>query len=281
LTATGTVKGATLTGTNLYGTIDGSNTAAVSDLTATGTVKGATLTGTNMYGTLSGSNTAAVSDLTATGTVKGDTLTGTNLYGTLSGSNAATVTTLTASDVVDITDTTVADSTTTGALTVAGGISTQTNVHAANVYISGGLITNTAGVTKKTYAYSGTIAGAEQPHINVCFTNETFTSKITAQLIEGDDEISTIIFDCCGGNKSGTFPASDIQTGSVQVFGPASTNPWSSTVVTDKTTVALKPSTAIDTSGEYHIFVEYLTAKSAGAVANVVQDTSEEIVFGY
>jgi hypothetical protein len=45
--------------------------------------------------------------------------------------------------------------------------------------------------------------------------------------------------------------------------------------------VALKPSTAIDTSGEYHIFVEYLTAKSAGAVANVVQDTSEEIVFGY
>src|SRR5210317_2031817 len=45
------------------------------NVTGSGTLKGATLTGTNMYGTLSGSNTAAVSDLTATGTVKGATLT--------------------------------------------------------------------------------------------------------------------------------------------------------------------------------------------------------------
>jgi hypothetical protein len=65
----------------------------------------------------------------------------------------------------------------------------------------------------------------------VCFTNESFSAKIDAQLIEGDDEISTISLVCCGGNKGGTFPASDIQVGSVQVFGPASTNPWSSTVV--------------------------------------------------
>jgi predicted acyltransferase (DUF342 family) len=184
---------------------------------------------------------------------------------------------------VDVTDTTEAISTTTGALTVVGGISTQTNVHAANVYISGGLITNTAGVTKKTYAYSGTIGNTEQPYINVCFTNESFSAKITGQLIEGDDEISTITVDCCGGNKNGgaTLSASDIQTGSIQVFGPASTNPWSSTVVTDKKTVALRPSGAIDTSGEYHLFVEYITAKSAGAVANVVQDTTQKIAFGY
>jgi acetyltransferase-like isoleucine patch superfamily enzyme len=275
LTASGTVKGATLTGTSVYGTISGSNTAAVSDLTASGTVKGATLTGTSVYGTISGSNTAAVSDLTASGTVKGATLTGTSVYGTIEGSNTAAVSTLTVSGTTQATDTL------TGALTVAGGIGTQTNVHAANVYISGGLITNTAGVTKKTYAYSGTIADTEQPYINVCFTNESFSAKIDAQLIEGDDEISTISLVCCGGNKSGTFPASDIQVGSVQVFGPASTNPWSSTVVGDKTTVALRPSAAIDTSGEYHIFVEYLTAKSAGAVANVVQDTTEKIVFGY
>ena len=182
---------------------------------------------------------------------------------------------------VVVTDTTQATSTTTGALTVAGGISTQTNVHAANVYISGGLITNTGGVTKKTYAYSGTIGDTEQPHINVCFTNESFSAKIDAQLIEGDDEISTLSVVCCGGNKAGAFPASNIQSGSVHVFGPASTNPWSATVVTDKTTVALRPSAAIDTSGEYHIFVEYLSAKSGGAVANVVQDTTEKVVFGY
>jgi hypothetical protein len=79
-------------------------------------------------------------NVTGSGTLKGATLTGTNLYGTLSGSNAATVTTLTASDVVDITDTTVADSTTTGALTVAGGISTQDNVYVGrNVFITSNL----------------------------------------------------------------------------------------------------------------------------------------------
>jgi predicted acyltransferase (DUF342 family) len=184
---------------------------------------------------------------------------------------------------VDVTGTTQATDTLTGALTVAGGISTQTNVHAGNVYISGGLITNTAGVTKKTYAYSGTISDTEQPYINVCFTNESFSAKITGQLIEGDDEISTITVDCCGGNKNGgaTLSASDIQTGSIQVFGPTSTNPWSSTIVTDKKTVALRPSGAIDTSGEYHIFVEYITAKTDGAVSNIVQDTTQKIAFGY
>jgi hypothetical protein len=171
VTGSGTLKGATLTGTNMYGTLSGSNTAAVSDLTATGTVKGATLTGTNLYGTIAGSNTAAVSDLTATGTVKGDTLTGTNLYGTLSGSNAATVTTLTASDVVDITDTTVADSTTTGALTVAGGISTQDNVYVGrNVFITSNLnvdgstlhvdsITSNVGIGKTDPGFTLDVAG--------------------------------------------------------------------------------------------------------------------------
>src|SRR6056300_1598781 len=171
VTGSGTLKGATLTGTNLYGTLSGSNTAAVSDLTATGTVKGATLTGTNLYGTIAGSNTAAVSDLTATGTVKGDTLTGTNLYGTLSGSNAATVTTLTASDVVDITDTTVADSTTTGALTVTGGISTQANLYVGkDTYITSNLnvdgstlhvdsITSNVGIGKTDPGFTLDVAG--------------------------------------------------------------------------------------------------------------------------
>jgi hypothetical protein len=57
------VKGVTFTGTNLYGTLAGSNTVAASDITASGTVKGATLTGTNLYGTLAGSNTVAAERL--------------------------------------------------------------------------------------------------------------------------------------------------------------------------------------------------------------------------
>ena len=167
------------------------------------------------------------------------------------------------------------------AFVTLGNVGIGTYTPATDLHVHGGTIINSDQVAKKTYSYSGTIGDTEQPHINVCFTNESFNAKITAQLIEGDDEISTISFECCGGNKSGTFPVSDIQTGSIQVFGPASTNPWTSTVVTDKTTVAMKPSGAIDTSGEYHIFVEYTTAKSGGATSNIVQDTIEKIAFGY
>jgi hypothetical protein len=112
LDVVGTVTATALVGTNLYGTLLGSNAASVSSLTASGTVKGTDLIGTNLYGTLLGSNAASVSSLTASGTVKGVDLIGTNLYGTLLGSNAASVSTLTASgDVAFDTNTLFVDST--------------------------------------------------------------------------------------------------------------------------------------------------------------------------
>jgi predicted acyltransferase (DUF342 family) len=158
VTGTDTVKGATLTGTSVYGTIEGSNTAAVSDLTASGTVKGATLTGTSVYGTIEGSNTAAVSDLTASGTVKGGTLTGTSVYGTISGSNTAAVSDLTASG------------------TVKGGTLTGTSVYGT---ISG---SNTAAVSDLTA--SGTVKGATLTGTSVYGTisgsNTAAVSDLTA-----------------------------------------------------------------------------------------------------
>jgi len=82
-------------------------------------------------------------NITGSDTVKGVSVTGTNIYGVITGSNAATVTTLSASDVVNITDTTVADSTTTGALTVTGGISTQANLYVGkDTYITSNLNVN-------------------------------------------------------------------------------------------------------------------------------------------
>jgi cytoskeletal protein CcmA (bactofilin family) len=279
LTASGTVRGATLTGTDVYGTISGSNTAAVSDLTASGTVRGAALTGTDVYGTLSGSNTAAVSDLTATGTVKGATLTATNLYGTLSGSNTVSITTLTASGTTEATDTL------TGALTVAGGISTQTNVHAANVYISGGLITNTAGVTKKTYAYSGDLGtvSTTEATIKINFTNHVFYAKVVAHLAEGTGEdISTLAFECGGGKWDGTTPSNSVVVGPLSIFGVSSANPWDSTVTTTATSVSFKPSETMASAGNYNVFVEYISQSSSGKVSTIEEGTGGAVVtFGY
>jgi hypothetical protein len=243
----GTANVGTLVTTGLYGPIVGSNTATVSDLTASGTVSGATLTGTNVYGTLVGSNTAAVSDLTASGTVSGTTLTGTNVYGTLEGSNTASVSTLT------VNDTTASTSTGTGALVVTGGVGIGGNVHASNIYSTGGLITNTDGVTKKTYSDKGTFSGST---LAITFSSHTFSAKITGHLID-TSSISTLIYDCTGGKGS------PIVNGPISIFGgePA----WSTSVTTDATTVTL---TGVDTLA-YHIFIEYISGDPTGSVTTI------------
>jgi hypothetical protein len=188
-------------------------------------------------------------------------------------------------DSVTVTDTTQATDTLTGALTVAGGISTQTNVHAANVYISGGLITNTAGVTKKTYSYSGDLDSAQtiaNSTIKLTFTNHTFSAKVVAHLIESDNEVSTLSFECCGGNWSGSAPANDIALGPVSVFGPTSTNPWDSAMTTTGTTVSFKPTTDMAAAGHYNVFVEYFSQHSAGELTSLHEGATTEVSdFGY
>ena len=271
LTASAMVKGATITGTNLYGTLAGSNTVAASDITASGTVKGATLTGTNLYGTLAGSNTAAVSDLTASAMVKGATITGTNLYGTLAGSNAAAMTTLSASGVVTLTDTTEATSSTTGALKAAGGVGIAKDVYVGErAYVTGGLITNTGQVTKKTYSQTGTITTGTAPDIGIVFSDHAFSAKITAQLIESDIEISTLDIKVTGGRRGGASTSTlNIAKGPLSIFGDATSNPWSTTVGATTTTVTLTPSTNLDGEGHYNIFVEYVSADTGGSVSTI------------
>src|SRR5210317_1173162 len=218
VTGTDTVKGGTLTGTSVYGTISGSNTAAVSDLTASGTVKGATLTGTSVYGTISGSNTASVSSLTASGTVKGATLTGTSVYGTISGSNTASVSSLTASGTVKgatLTGTSVygtiegsntaAVSDLTASGTVKGATLTGTSVYGT---ISG---SNTAAVSDLTA--SGTVKGATLTGTSVYGTisgsNTAAVSDLTASgTVKGATLTGTSVYGTISG--SNTAAVSDL-----------------------------------------------------------------------
>jgi hypothetical protein len=285
LTASAMVKGVTLTGTNLYGTLVGANTAAVTDLTASAMVKGATISGTNVYGTLAGANTAAVTTLTASGMVKGATISGTNVYGTLAGSNAAAVTTLTASGVVTLTDETESTSSTTGALKAAGGVGIAKDVYVGErAYVTGGLITNTGGVGRKTYSLSNSMPASVSPTTNIHFTSNIFYAKITATLVDRNEHVSTILLDVNGGSQAGSINSGSnvISVGNQTIFGTTdNATPWASNVSTTANTVALYTSGAMAVSGNVHVFVEYMSPTSGGGVHAIAHNGDTLATFGY
>ena len=285
LTASAMVKGVTLTGTNLYGTLVGANTAAVTDLTASAMVKGATITGTNLYGTLAGSNTAAVSDLTASAMVKGATISGTNVYGTLAGSNAAAVTTLSASGVVTLTDETESTSSTTGALKAAGGVGIAKDVYVGErAYVTGGLITNTGGLGRKTYSLSNSMPASVSPTTNIHFTSNIFYAKITATLVDRNEHVSTILLDVNGGSQAGSINSGSnvISVGNQTIFCTTdNATPWASNVSTTANTVALYTSGAMAVSGNVHVFVEYMSPTSGGGVHAIAHNGDALATFDY
>ena len=153
-----------------------------------------------------------------------------------------------------------------------------------NVYVEGGLITNTGGVTKKTYSHQGTYASGTSvanAKLTLTFSQHAFYAKIVAQLLDNDDtEVSTMTLDIAGGERGGDATPLAIAMGPMSIFGNTNTNPWSSTVDIAPTTVAIKPSFNL-TSGNYNIFVEYISRNTAGELTSLTVGTGSAISFGY
>lgn len=159
-----------------------------------------------------------------------------------------------------------------------------------NTTIEGAIITNTGGVTKKTYSHKDTIASdldAAAAALTLTFTGHPFYAKIVAQLIDNDDdEVSTMLIDLAGGERGGDGTPHNIALGPISIFGNASTNPWSSTVAVTQTTVVLTPSTdftvaANSGEGSYSIFIEYISPETAGAITSIQRGTATPLLFGY
>jgi hypothetical protein len=186
--------------------------------------------------------------------------------------------------VVTLTDTTEATSSTTGALKVAGGVGIAKDVYVGErAYVTGGLVTNTGGVTKKTYSFSGDLASAQtiaNSTIKITFSAHVFYAKIVAHLIESDDEVSTLSMECGGGHWTGGTPLA-IAKGPVSIFGSASTNPWSGTITTTTTEVSFKPTTNMAVAGHYNVFIEYISQSSSGTVTKITEGSTDVITFGY
>jgi len=153
-----------------------------------------------------------------------------------------------------------------------------------NVYVEGGLITNTGGVTKKTYSHQGTYASGTSvanAKLTLTFSQHAFYAKIVAQLLDNlDTEVSTMTLDIAGGERGGDATPLAIAMGPMSIFGNTNTNPWSSTVDIAPTTVAIKPSFNL-TSGNYNIFVEYISRNTAGELTSLTVGTGSAIPFGY
>ena len=154
-----------------------------------------------------------------------------------------------------------------------------------NVYVEGGLITNTGGVTKKTYSHQGTyatnasVAGAT---LTLTFSRHAFYAKIVAQLLDNDDtEVSTMTLDIAGGERGGDATPLAIAMGPMSIFGNTNTNPWSSVVTVAPTTVAIKPSFNLSSPGNYTIFVEYISRNTSGELTSLTVGTGTPIEFGY
>jgi hypothetical protein len=173
------------------------------------------------------------------------------------------------------------------------GISTATpdaNLHVVgNTYVSSvvtigsGLVMNRDQVAKKTYSYSGTIATGTQPTINVHFTSNIFYSRISAQLVDDDEELSTMILEVSGGSKTGvTPPTRNISIGTKNIFGdPNNENPWDATVLTTGNLVSIQPFGSLINTGNYQIFVEYTSANPDGRVTTIDKGGVPEITFDY
>ena len=186
--------------------------------------------------------------------------------------------------VVTLTDATEATSSTTGALKAAGGVGIAKDVYVGErAYVTGGLITNTGQVTKKTYSFTGALTSGQtiaDSTITITFSAHVFYAKIVAHLIESDAEVSTLSMECGGGHRTGGTPLT-IAKGSTSVFGSTSTNPWNSVPAVTTTTVALAPTTNMAAVGNYNIFIEYISAHASGAVTNIIEGSTTQITFGY
>jgi hypothetical protein len=193
--------------------------------------------------------------------------------------------------VVTLTDATESTSSTTGALKAAGGVGIAKDVFVGeNAYVTGGLITNTGGLGRKTYSFSTNLASdasiANATYV-LDFTNHPFHAKVTAMLIESDDEISTLIFDVIGGFLGGASNSAYVPAlGQQSIISTSTMNtPWSSVIATALagTTVTIKPAAVCTGVVRFNIFVDYLSHETAGRLStiNTAGTSPDSGDFGY
>ena len=146
------------------------------------------------------------------------------------------------------------------------------------LHVNGGVITNSDAFTRKLYSYSDPTVDFNFSNVALTFASNVFSAKITAQLVNENEEVSTMVFNVQGGTRDGTTSSLDIVPSAVSLFGNTNTRPWKPDVTFTPTKVILEPSAAGDADYSVDIFVEYLSSAATGkletiSVANTVVKT--------
>jgi hypothetical protein len=160
---------------------------------------------------------------------------------------------------------------TTGLDLTVGGLTTMGNGMVVKAGKTGGF------VTKKFYAYEGTIASGAQDEIKITFSNSIFYAKVVAHLVEDDNEFSNMSLEVGGGRRGGST-VNQLKLGSVSIFGAGLA--WDSSPDVSNTAGAMiiKPSAALSPSGYsgslYNIFIEYVSPDETNGKVDTIHQAA-------
>ena len=165
----------------------------------------------------------------------------------------------------------VSQNITAGANLTVGGLTTMGNGMVIKAGKTGGF------VTKKFYAYEGTIASGAQDEIKITFSNSIFYAKVVAHLVEDDNEFSNMSLEVGGGRRGGST-VNQLKLGSVSIFGAGLA--WDSSPDVSNTAGAMiiKPSAALSPSGYsgslYNIFIEYVSPDETNGKVDTIHQAA-------
>ena len=149
------------------------------------------------------------------------------------------------------------------------------------IVANGGIVTHKNAYACKQYSYSNVNIPITFSNVGMTFSSNVFYAKLTAQLVHGNEEVSTLRADVQGGTRNGTESSLDIATGTVSLFGNTNTNPWSSAITTTPTMVIIEPSAIGGTTYGCDIFVEYMSSAPDGKLESISVDGNSVKSFIY
>jgi hypothetical protein len=241
--------------------------------------------GSNLWVEDTGSNVLYVNGNVWTDHMKSDKLSiGSNLYSSDSDANVLTVEGNVSAHSIWLGSVEITPSYTLEEVTGAGNVTSST-IQFTNpnvgIVTSGGIVTHNGGYACKRYSYSNVNIPTTFSNVGLTFASNVFYAKVTAQLLHGNEEVSTMLVDVQGGTRDGSTSSLDIATGSSTVFGNTNTKPWSPTITKTPTMVILEPSDVGTTTYGCDLFVEYMSSAPDGKLESISVDSNTVKTFVY